>query len=72
MLSLVFYLRESDLHIVHMNKQHWNTVTLSDALPDDLWQGWVHHSYERVIAGLPKAKRPQAPQPLQPTDGKAP
>ena len=45
----------------HMNKQHWNTVTLTDALPDDLWQGWVHHSYERVVAGLPKAKRPQAP-----------
>ena len=60
------------MQIVHLNKQHWNTVTLSDALPDDLWQGWVHHSYERVIAGLPKAKRPQAPQPFQPTDGKAP
>ncbi|MBC8674241.1 MmcQ/YjbR family DNA-binding protein [Aeromonas hydrophila] len=46
----------------HMNKQHWNTVTFSDGLADDLWQGWVHHSYERVVAGLPKAKRPQAPQ----------
>ncbi|MGL5556597.1 MAG: MmcQ/YjbR family DNA-binding protein, partial [Aeromonas veronii] len=34
----------------------------------DLWQGWVHHSYERVVAGLPKAKRPQAPRPLSPTD----
>ncbi|HBL04372.1 MAG TPA: MmcQ-like protein, partial [Aeromonas salmonicida] len=45
----------------HMNKQHWNTVTLSDTLASDLWQGWVHHSYERVVAGLPKAKRPQAP-----------
>ncbi|PKD25054.1 MmcQ [Aeromonas hydrophila] len=62
MLSLDFYLRESDLQIVHMNKQHWNTVTFSDGLADDLWQGWVHHSYERVVAGLPKAKRPQAPQ----------
>lgn len=40
----------------------WNTVTFSDDLADDLWQGWVHHSYERVVAGLPKAKRPQAPQ----------
>ncbi|MFM5072571.1 MmcQ/YjbR family DNA-binding protein [Aeromonas hydrophila] len=46
----------------HMNKQHWNTVTFSDGLADELWQGWVHHSYERVVAGLPKAKRPQAPQ----------
>ncbi|MGY3960462.1 MmcQ/YjbR family DNA-binding protein [Aeromonas popoffii] len=45
----------------HMNKQHWNTVTLSDTLACDLWQGWVHHSYERVVAGLPRAKRPQAP-----------
>ena len=38
------------------------SVTLSDNLTEDLWQGWIHHSYERVIAGLPKAKRPQAPQ----------
>ena len=45
----------------HMNKQHWNTVTLSEGLPDDLWQGWIVHSYERVVAGLPKARRPQAP-----------
>lgn len=52
----------------HMNKQHWNTVTLNSTLPDDLWQGWVHHSYERVVAGLPKAKRPQAPRRLSPTD----
>lgn len=45
----------------HMNKQHWNTVTLSESLPDELWQGWIVHSYERVVAGLPKARRPQAP-----------
>ncbi|SIQ05309.1 hypothetical protein SAMN05892873_10354 [Aeromonas veronii] len=53
---------------LHSNKQHWNTVTLNSTLPDDLWQGWVHHSYERVVAGLPKAKRPQAPRPLPTTD----
>ena len=46
----------------HMNKQHWNTVTLSEGLSDDLWQGLDSpHSYERVVAGLPRAKRPQAP-----------
>ncbi|MCO4202555.1 MmcQ/YjbR family DNA-binding protein [Aeromonas taiwanensis] len=45
----------------HMNKQHWNTVTLRDTLAEDLWQGWIVHSYERVVAGLPKARRPQAP-----------
>ena len=46
----------------HLNKQHWNTVTLSEGLSDDLWQGWIVHSYERVVAGLPRAKRPQAPR----------
>ncbi|MEI4968180.1 MmcQ/YjbR family DNA-binding protein [Aeromonas caviae] len=46
----------------HMNKQHWNTVTLSEGLSDDLWQGWIVHSYERVVAGLPRAKRPLAPR----------
>ncbi|MGE6224706.1 MmcQ/YjbR family DNA-binding protein [Aeromonas media] len=45
----------------HMNKQHWNTVTLSENLDAELWQGWIEHSYQRVVAGLPKAKRPQAP-----------
>lgn len=44
----------------HMNKQHWNTVTLAGSLDAELWQGWIVHSYERVVAGLPKAKRPQA------------
>ena len=45
----------------HMNKQHWNTVTLSENLDAELWQGWIEHSYQLVVAGLPKAKRPQAP-----------
>lgn len=45
----------------HMNKQHWNTVTLVEDLDTDLWQGWIEHSYERVVAGLPRARRPQVP-----------
>lgn len=45
----------------HMNKQHWNTVTLTESLDVALWQGWIEHSYQRVVAGLPKSKRPQAP-----------
>ena len=45
----------------HMNKQHWNTVTLVEDLDTDLWQSWIEHSYERVVAGLPRARRPQAP-----------
>ena len=45
----------------HMNKQHWNPVTLSESLDAELWQGWIEHSYQRVVAGLPKAKRPLEP-----------
>ena len=45
----------------HMNKQHWNTVTLVEDLDTDLWQSWIEHSYERVVAGLRRARRPQAP-----------
>ena len=45
----------------HMTKQHWNTVTLSESLDAELWQGWIEHSYQRVVAGLPKAKRPLEP-----------
>ena len=45
----------------HMNKQHWNTVTLVEDLDTDLWQSWIEHSYEGVVAGLPRARRPQAP-----------
>lgn len=44
----------------HMNKQHWNTVTLTASLATDLWQGWIQHSYEQVCAGLPKRQRPDA------------
>ena len=40
----------------HMNKQHWNTVTLSESLDAELWQGWIEHSYQRVVAGLPIVK----------------
>ena len=45
----------------HMNKQHRTTVPLDEDLDTDLWQGWIEHSYERVVAGLPRARRPQAP-----------
>ncbi|URN16011.1 MULTISPECIES: MmcQ/YjbR family DNA-binding protein [Streptomyces] len=40
----------------HMNKRHWNTVTVS-ALPDALVEELVEDSYDLVVAGLPKAER---------------
>lgn len=41
----------------HLNKVHWNTVALDGSVPDDEVDDWAAMSYERVVAGLPKAVR---------------
>lgn len=41
----------------HMNKKHWNTLTLDGSIPEDLVQDLVRHSYELVIKSLSKQKR---------------
>ncbi|MFZ4156363.1 MmcQ/YjbR family DNA-binding protein [Streptomyces pseudogriseolus] len=44
----------------HMNKRHWNTVTVSGGpgeLPDRLVRELVEDSYDLVVAGLPRADR---------------
>ena len=41
----------------HLNKKHWNTVILDGTIPDDEVEEMVSHSYERVVAGLPKTVR---------------
>jgi predicted DNA-binding protein (MmcQ/YjbR family) len=41
----------------HLNKRHWNTVTLDGSVPDDELQELVDHSYELVVARLTKAER---------------
>jgi predicted DNA-binding protein (MmcQ/YjbR family) len=39
----------------HMNKKHWNTLTLEQSdIPDSLTQELVDHSYELVLKSLPK------------------
>ncbi|MGC5342567.1 MmcQ/YjbR family DNA-binding protein [Streptomyces sp. DT171] len=40
----------------HLNKRHWNTVTVS-GLPDRRLRELVEDSYDLVVAGLPKAER---------------
>ncbi|MBW5484704.1 MmcQ/YjbR family DNA-binding protein [Streptomyces bambusae] len=40
----------------HMNKRHWNTVTV-DGLPDRMVRELVEDSYDLVVAGLPRAER---------------
>ena len=43
----------------HMNKKHWNTVLMDGTLPDNLVKEWIDHSYELVVAKLPKALKEQ-------------
>lgn len=41
----------------HTNKRHWNTVVLDGSVPADEIREMVEHSWERVVATLPKAVR---------------
>lgn len=41
----------------HMSKKHWNTVEADGSVPDELMKELVDHSYELVVAGLPKKLR---------------
>lgn len=41
----------------HMNKKHWNTLAFDGSLPKKLIEELITHSYELVVAGLPKKQR---------------
>lgn len=41
----------------HLNKRHWNTVSLAGGLPDRLVRDLIEDSYDLVVAGLPRAER---------------
>ncbi|GAA2663715.1 MmcQ/YjbR family DNA-binding protein [Streptomyces vastus] len=41
----------------HMNKRHWNTVTVDGELPDRLVRELIEDSYDLVVAGLRRAER---------------
>lgn len=42
----------------HLNKRHWNTVTVDGSLPDRMVRELVEDSYDLVVEGLPRARRP--------------
>jgi len=42
----------------HLNKRHWNTVTLDGSLTDEMVSDLLDDSYDLVVASLPKARRP--------------
>jgi predicted DNA-binding protein (MmcQ/YjbR family) len=41
----------------HLNKRHWNTVTLDGSVPDRLVRDMVEDSYDLVVSALPRATR---------------
>jgi predicted DNA-binding protein (MmcQ/YjbR family) len=43
----------------HLNKRHWNTVTLDGSLPDQLVRDLVEDSYDLVVSALPRRVREQ-------------
>jgi predicted DNA-binding protein (MmcQ/YjbR family) len=46
----------------HMNKTHWNTFWGDrDARPDEIMQ-WIDHSYELIVASLPKKSKAELNQ----------
>ena len=41
----------------HLNKRHWNTVTLDGTLPDEMIKNMIEDSYDLVVSRLPAVKR---------------
>lgn len=41
----------------HMNKKHWNTVSIGGDVDDELLKELIDHSYELIYDKLPKRER---------------
>ena len=41
----------------HMNKKHWNTVSVGMDVSDELFRELTDHSYQLVVSSLPKKLR---------------
>ncbi|MDQ8734523.1 MmcQ/YjbR family DNA-binding protein [Paenibacillus sp. LHD-38] len=41
----------------HMNKKHWNTITMDGSLPESDVFVMIDHSYDMVVKNLPKNLR---------------
>ena len=43
----------------HLNKRHWNTMTLDGSVPGEELVELIDHSYDLVVARLTRAQRSQ-------------
>ena len=41
----------------HLNKRHWNTVSIDGSIPDRLVRDMIEDSYDLVVSALPAARR---------------
>ncbi|MGH2730550.1 MAG: MmcQ/YjbR family DNA-binding protein [Actinomycetota bacterium] len=41
----------------HLNKRHWNTVTIDGTIGDERIREWIDDSFDLVLAGLPRKVR---------------
>ena len=42
----------------HLNKRHWNTITMDGTVPEEMVTDLLGDSYDLVVKSLPKARRP--------------
>jgi predicted DNA-binding protein (MmcQ/YjbR family) len=43
----------------HLNKRHWNTVTIDGSVPDAMVRDMVEDSYDLIVAAMPRRVREQ-------------
>jgi len=41
----------------HMNKKHWNTITIDGSVSDEIIEQWIDESYSLVAKSLKKADK---------------
>jgi predicted DNA-binding protein (MmcQ/YjbR family) len=41
----------------HLNKRHWNTVTVDGSLPEQMLEDMIEDSYDLVVSQLPRSQR---------------
>lgn len=41
----------------HMNKVHWNTIEITNAVPDKLIEEWIDDSYSLIVKSLTRKQQ---------------
>ena len=53
-------LREQYLFVLpgyHMNKAHWNTIEITNSVPDKLLEEWIDDSYNLIVGSLTRKQQ---------------